>query len=113
MVLLVLLSYYRLFNGQRQIRFSLLTHAIGIGVVVEGTKILIFSNTILRDYGPTLICILSRSMTILPTLIKRTIHNYDLEAYHCLEFDIAIDEPYYLELATSTKSLPCCSPSTS
>ncbi len=32
----------------------------------------------------------------------------DLEAYHYLELDIAIDEAYYLELAIFLKSPPCC-----
>ena len=41
---------------------------------------------------------------------KNYFHNYDLEAYHCSKFNIAIDEPYYLELATFLKSPLCCSP---
>ena len=44
---------------------------------------------------------------------KNCSHNYDLEAYHFLEFDFAIDELYYLELVVSLKSPPCCSLSTS
>ena len=37
---------------------------------------------------------------------KNCSHNYDLEAYHCSEFDISIDELYYLELVVSLKSPP-------
>ena len=44
---------------------------------------------------------------------KNYSHNYDLEAYHCSEFDIAIDELYYLELVVSLKSPPCFSLSAS
>ena len=44
---------------------------------------------------------------------KNCSHNYDLEAYHCSEFDLSIDELYYLELVVSLKSPPCCSLSAS
>lgn len=73
MALIILISYHRLLSGQNQIGLILLTHTIGIGVILGGEKILVLSHIFLRDYGPTLICILSRGLTIIPILIKISI----------------------------------------